>query len=221
MKISTKKLYAFNFIAVAVCVIGTVILLPFTPDTIPAHYNLAGEIDRFGSKYENLIFPALAAAIWIFFLLYAKKQGKVRGVEYEKTVLLASAVTLGFLDAISFYCMIEAMQYDSSAPRANGMGGLKFAGIAVGVLLIVLGNIMPKVRRNSVFGVRTKWSRANDRVWQQSQRFGGRTAILCGFAMMIGGVVIPENGCVLFMAVLLIVWSAASVLASYLYYRKR
>ena len=44
-----------TFVPMAVCVIA----LFFLPDKIPAHYNAAGEVDRWGSKYEMLIFPGL------------------------------------------------------------------------------------------------------------------------------------------------------------------
>ena len=49
-----KKLYALCYGVILLCIVGTAILLIFTPDTIPVHYNFAGEVDRFGSKYENL-----------------------------------------------------------------------------------------------------------------------------------------------------------------------
>lgn len=39
--------------------IGTAAVLPFMPDTVPMHYDLQGNIDRWGSKYENLIFPGI------------------------------------------------------------------------------------------------------------------------------------------------------------------
>ena len=52
-----KKLYALCYGVILLCIVGTAILLIFTPDTIPVHYNFAGEVDRFGSKYENLIWP--------------------------------------------------------------------------------------------------------------------------------------------------------------------
>jgi len=39
---------------------------------------------------------------------------------------------------------------------------------------------MPKAERNSLFGLRTKWSMANDWCWQQSQRLGGYASVLLG-----------------------------------------
>ena len=54
-----KIMWAISFISL----IGTVIVLQFMPDRIPMHYDMAGNIDRWGSKYESLIFPILILAI--------------------------------------------------------------------------------------------------------------------------------------------------------------
>ena len=37
-----KKLYALCYGVILLCIVGTAILLIFTPDTIPVHYNFAG-----------------------------------------------------------------------------------------------------------------------------------------------------------------------------------
>ena len=58
-----KKLYAAMAALVAISVVGTAVLIVFMPDTVPAHYNFAGEIDRWGSKYENFAFPAIAVLL--------------------------------------------------------------------------------------------------------------------------------------------------------------
>ena len=58
-------------------------------------------------------------------------------------------------------------------------------------MFAVLGNIMPKVRRNSAIGVRTKWSVANDSVWQKTQRYGGRVMVAAGLAAIILSLFVP------------------------------
>ena len=58
-----KKLYAVLCAVLLTCVIGTVVFLILSPDRIPAHYNFAGEVDRIGSKYENLLFPGLVVVM--------------------------------------------------------------------------------------------------------------------------------------------------------------
>ena len=75
-----KKLYALCYGVILLCIVGTAILLIFTPDTIPVHYNFAGEVHRFGSKYENLIWPIFTISMGAFFILLAKQQRKKGGL---------------------------------------------------------------------------------------------------------------------------------------------
>lgn len=35
------------------------------PEKVPAHFNGAGEVDRYGNKIELIMLPIIAAAIWI------------------------------------------------------------------------------------------------------------------------------------------------------------
>ncbi|MBQ2795566.1 MAG: DUF1648 domain-containing protein, partial [Oscillospiraceae bacterium] len=80
-----KTLY---FILMFLPLLVTLITLPFLPESIPAHYNLAGEIDRWGSKYESLIFPVFIIGIGFFMLWMAKVSAKQEenGKNNEKIV---------------------------------------------------------------------------------------------------------------------------------------
>ncbi len=214
-----KKLYAICYGVILLCIIGTAILLIFTPDTIPVHYNFAGEVDRFGSKYENLIFPLFAIIMGAFFILLAKLQRKKGLAVNEKILLYTGICTLLFFTALGFYFMLKAIRYDPDATATFSIDVMKFTGIAIGIMLVILGNIMPKARRNAMFGLRTKWSMANDNVWQKSQRFGGITSVLCGLAMIIVSAIIPGVWNLIVTTVIVIVWITLCVIASYQYYK--
>ncbi len=211
-----KKLYAICYGIIILSVVGTAILLMFSPDTVPVHYNFAGEVDRFGSKYENLIFPLFAIIMGAFFILFAKLQRKKGLAANEKILLYGGISTLLFLVALGFYFILKAIRYD---PAAVSIDVTKFTGIAIGILLIVLGNIMPKMRRNAMFGLRTKWSLANDSVWQKSQRFGGIASVLCGLTMIVISAFVSGVWNLLVMTVAIIVWLILCIIASYHYYK--
>lgn len=214
-----KKLYVICYGVILLCIIGTAMILIFTPDTIPAHYNFAGEVDRFGSKYENLIFPLFAIIMGAFFILLAKLQRKKGLAVNEKILLYTGICTLLFFTALGFYFMLKAIRYDPDATATFSIDVMKFTGIAIGIMLVILGNIMPKARRNAMFGLRTKWSMANDNVWQKSQRFGGITSVLCGLVMIIVSAIIPGVWNLIVTTVIVIVWITLCVIASYQYYK--
>ena len=214
-----KKLYSALYAVLLICVIGTVIFLILSPDRIPVHYNFAGEVDRIGSKYENLIWPGFAIGMGVFFLLMARIPRKKGEKTNEKVLMIAGVCTLVFFTLLGFYFMLKALRYDPQAASQVSYDDVnRFVSIGIGALLVVLGNIMPKMRRNAMFGLRTKWSMANDNVWQKSQRFGGIASVIAGFIMIILALFVPGIWNVVMMTIVIVIWLILCIVASHRYY---
>ncbi len=214
-----KKWYSILYAVLLICVVGTVVFLILSPDRIPVHYNFAGEVDRIGSKYENLLWPGFAVGLGLFFLLMARVPGKKGEKTNEKVLMIAGVCTLVFFTLLGFCFMLKALKYDpDAAPKVSYDDVNRFVSIGIGVLLVVLGNIMPKIRRNSLIGIRTKWSMANDSVWRKSQRFSGIAAVIAGFVMIILALFIPGIWNVLMMTVVIAIWVILCLAASRRYY---
>ena len=83
--------------------------------------------------------------------------------------------------------------------------------IALGVMLIAIGNQLPRARPNWWFGIRTPWTLSNDRVWERTHRVGGYLMTAAGAAIMVGAFVTSLAG------PLVIVCIAGSALGSVIY----
>lgn len=214
-----KRLYNALYVILLICVVGTVVFLVLSPDRVPMHYNLAGEVDRIGSKFENLIWPLFVVGIGVFFVLMARRQRKRSEKANEKTLMYAGVCTLAFFTLLGFYFMWKALKYDPGAATEVSSDNVnRILGIGVGGLLVMLGNLMPKMRRNSLFGLRTGWSMANDSVWQKSQRFGGIASVIAGFIMIILALFIPGIWNVILMAATVVILLILCIVASRRYY---
>lgn len=55
-----------------------------------------------------------------------------------------------------------------------------FICILVSVILIILGNYMPKIRKNWIVGIRTPHIVSSDEIWDKTHRFAGFVLIVCG-----------------------------------------
>ena len=76
-----KTMWIVSFMAL----IGTAIMLLFMPDRVPMHYDLAWNVDRWGSKYENLIFPIIIVCVSLFWTLLVRfSEKKTANSENEK-----------------------------------------------------------------------------------------------------------------------------------------
>ncbi len=187
-----KKLYTAFYIVLLACAAGSVVFLLLLPDRVPLHYGFNGEPDRFGSKYENILWPLIAVAAGAFFLLAARRQRKTKDASSEKLLLIIGLGTALFLTALGFYVMYRGLRYDAAAAQKLDANGIyRLENIGIGALLAVFGILMPQARRNAWFGVRTKRSMENDAVWQKSQRFGGAAAVIAGGLLIVSALFVP------------------------------
>jgi uncharacterized membrane protein len=72
--------------------------------------------------------------------------------------------------------------------RAIDMGRAVLCGVCL--FIILFGNLLGKVRRNFYIGVRTPWTLASERVWNDTHRFAARITVaagLLGLALSIAG----------------------------------
>ena len=191
------------------------------PDKVPMHYNAAGEIDRYGSRYENLLFPAVVLGIALLFAVMAGMQRRRKAPSNEKGILLAGIFLLVFLNLLFGYFLLSALAVSGGAIEIPESGFVwRLLGAGLGVLFCLLGNWMPKMRRNALFGLRTVWSLKNDRVWQKSQRLGGISMVVSGAAMVLCSIFLTGAACLIALGAILLLDLMLSVVLSYRVYRQ-
>ena len=181
-----KNRKAVYYILMFLPLVIVLIALPFLPDRIPAHYGADGEVTRWGSKFETLLFPVLTIIFGAVMLVVAQAAGKSEkdGKNNEQVTVIAGIVSLLVFNALTlFFLYTDFNQVEDLGDVRFGINQIFFTLLGAG--MIVMGNIMPKLRMNSVAGLRTKWSMKNEKVWKKCQRFGGISFILGGICMII------------------------------------
>ena len=184
MKIKKVLLISFAVLPLIVSLIALV----FLPEKIPAHYGVNFTVDRYGSKFEVLIFPIIILALSLIFLL----PGLFMKNELNKKFMLNFG--------LAFVLFLNALDYFILFIQANNItdinsGAFKVERILLlifGIFFIFIGNLMPMSRRNSVVGLRTRWSMTNDTVWKKCQIFGGISMIILGAVFMVIAFIYPS-----------------------------
>lgn len=67
----------------------------FLPDTVAAHFGIDGTPDRYGSKYEAFLFPAIILVITLLYFFYRKFQQRSSTDDNDRT-----ARNLDILDTV-------------------------------------------------------------------------------------------------------------------------
>ncbi len=215
----------------ALVAIITAVAIQFMPDEIPAHYNLSGEIDRFGSKYELLIYPAVIFIMNIFFVVIRKDfEKKALNATDEKTsaqcfsnikvISITAVVITLFQTALHISSMIKAYNISRSGVENLEIDSMKITCFLMGIMFVVCGNFLPKTKNNGTIGLRVSWSMYNDTTWNKSNRFAGIALMVSGVVTMISCAFAGGIGIIILMLVYLTVAVIASVVYAHKIYNE-
>lgn len=153
------------------------------PERMPVHWNLAGEPDRFGGRFEGLLLaPLLALGLYLLLLLLPLIDPRRSAYKaFARGYLAIRLALLGFFVAIHATILLVALGYQIDVSFVVPFG--------VGILFCVIGSVMGKLRRNWFVGVRTPWTLSSSIAWDKTNRLGGRLFIASGIAWIFFAIV--------------------------------
>ena len=181
MTTSRANVLSFLFIGVAVAVAAY--LYPALPEQIPTHWNIDGEVDDYTAKpWGVMILPLAAILVFVVMRLIPLISPKgFRTDSFMDVVNVFTVAMVGFMSGVAVLVLLEANGQDV------WINEMIFVG--VGLLFMILGIYMAKVRKNFFIGIRTPWTLASDEVWNRTHRFGGKMFVLTGVFMILNGFV--------------------------------
>lgn len=187
------------------------------PAQVPVHYDIHGVADRFVHKLHFDIF--LQCSIGYFGIIVGaglKKLVKSLGkhetqdnTETSKKIMIYTQAGMAiFFTVMSMYFLL--IMQKRLAPDAAHIWRAGF--LVFSLVFIVTGNLLPKLRKNSVSGVRTSYSMSGDDEWMRAQRFGGRAFILGGIAMLLVSILPMSNSVALIINIVLFVLMVLAII---------
>lgn len=182
-----KRLRMLFYTLMFLPLVLTLVALIIMPDQVPMHYDLSGSVNRWGSKYENLVFPLITVLMGVFFLTMRKFYVGKTGEKEGNVLFGAGSGTLAVFNVMTILFLVKALRL-SSGDVFFTLDISRILYAALGVALLVTGNVLPKLRRNGFAGVRTAWSRESDENWRLSQIAGGTVLAAAGAVLLIGNV---------------------------------
>lgn len=188
----------------------------FLPDEVPVHFNSNNQVDRLGSKYELLILPFVILFLGIIFMLIAnhldkKEKNGSNNYNILITVGICILAIFNILTYVTIYLAFAGLQESATAP----IDVLSLITLLFGFMMIVIGNIIPKAKMNSMLGLRTKWSMSSEDAWKKSQRFGGYAAIISGVLMIVESLIFSEMTTIIVMLCIIVVMAIVDTVYSY------
>jgi uncharacterized membrane protein len=179
---------------------AAVAVWPSAPDAIPVHWNVRGEVDRFGGRFEGLLLlPLITLGIYLL-LRYVPRIDPLRA-NYARFAAVYTAIRWAVLLLMAgIYAMIIAWVLHAPIDLS------RLVPAAVGVLLVFFGSVLGRVKPNWFVGIRTPWTLSSRRSWERTHRLGGWLFVGLGALLLLSGALGLESlGPVLFGALVAVV----------------
>ena len=186
-----------TWIIVALAVILAIVGILIMPDTIPTHFGPSGEPDAWGSKFTVLLYPAILVLVTVLAVPMIKLDPKQDN--YERFSKYYYNFFLGFA---LFFLAMEAANIAIAMGAAINVGSI--ICFVTGVLMFFVGNMMPKIKQNFFFGIKTPWALTDEENWFKTHRLGGKTFAAGGIAIMIAAFIPGESKIWILLAVVLV-----------------
>ena len=174
---------------------------------------LAGVLVGFTSiqgKWINLFFVVMQC-VFVAIIFYDNRNRQQNRKVIGMTIWIIPVITL-------LYNGIARL-VDMGADIENLF--MAFIYYGTGLMFMVIGNYLPKVKQNNTIGIRVIWTLQDEENWNATHRFSGKLWMAAGILCMLCGL-FEENMAALVLFIVSIMAAAIiSILYSYLFYKKK
>ncbi len=180
VKINKKLLLFTSIIILLSSLVGCVFWYQL-PEKMPTHFNLLGQADGYNHKVFAIFgLPALMLLMhWLLLFLMIKDL---------KSSNISSKIQLLIYWIIPFVSCLSMISIYGESLGYSMMSGI-LAQIFMGVLMILIGNYLPKTHRNYIVGIRLPWTLESDKNWRKTHRLAGKIWVLGGLLLFLNSFV--------------------------------
>ena len=154
------------------------------PDRLPTHFGVDGAADGWSGKGFAVFGLPLMMLGFHLVICFATRLDKHNRGHNEKVMNLVGLIfpTMSIVNSVVIYAW--AMELELS------LSSLLFP--LLGLLFILIGNWLPKIKQNPTLGIKIRWTLYNEENWNKTHRFAGFVWVIAGVVFCLMGFV-PEN----------------------------
>ena len=211
MKNSFYKTKGF-WVSVAVCVLPIVLgafLYNKLPDSIAPSFDMNFKPNDYSSKWQTVfMIPSflLLMNVFVWFIIEADpKRAAINGK--------IKSIARWIIPVLSCFVQSAMLLYAID----QNINLVRFLPLLIGLLIILIGNYLPKCKQNYTTGIKLPWTLSSEENWNRTHRLAGKLFIIAGFVMTLSTFL---NISSYIPIAILIIAAAVSTIYSYILYRK-
>ncbi len=214
IKITKKTEFLPISIVIASIILGVYFYFHF-PETVMVHWNFQGVPDGYSGRFTGAFaMPLMLALMYILFLVLPSLDPKRdRYSEFEKTFhILRSAIMVVLLIAFIIMGLLNLGIFIEVGP---------IVAAVIGIFIMIAGNFMGKIKRNSYLGIRTPWTLQSENVWNKTHRFGGWMFVIFGLIIVAAPHLSYQLALTLFLSGVGLIVVGTSIYSYWLYSKEK
>ena len=147
------------------------------PNQIPIHFNIADQADNFQPK-PLVVFglPILLLLVHLFVIFMIGRDPKNRTMN-EK--MIRAIYWLTPIVSLSTSYLIYSKALGSTTNPSV------FVSVLLGLIFVIMGNYMPKLKVNHTVGIRLPWTLQSEDNWHKTHRLAGKLWVLGGLILLL------------------------------------
>lgn len=182
------------------------------PAEVPMHWDLNGEVG-YSAKWQLWIVAGLTPLMAVLFYFLPRFDPKKRNYDkFSGSYIGFQIIMMLFMLTMVGVCIVEAL-------RPGTVNVSMTVCLVVSLLMVYLGNVMPKFRMNWFCGIKTPWTLSSETVWVRTHRVAGRMFFGAGVLGLIGAFIPSDTAKFVMLFVPLMAAAIVPTVLSYLWYR--
>lgn len=193
-------------------------ILPHLPARVPIHYNFTGSPDRFGPRlHAVLMLPAIILGILLLWQVLWRIDPKKRngGESFWPTYRYVGGLVVVLMAVLDVGMLVEDFHHGGAFATLP----VRWEFSAIGLFILLLSNVLPRLRPNWWIGIRTPWTLSNERSWVLTHRLAGHVGVAAGLLMIAMAWTLPIAQIGWAVIIPIALWGLVAVVASYCYAR--
>ena len=147
------------------------------PNQISIHFNAAGQANNFQSKVLAVFgLPVFLLLVHLFVIFVIRCDPKNSAMN-EKMVRVIYWLTP--IVSLSISYLIYSKALDSTTNPSV------FVSVLLGLIFVIMGNYMPKLKVNHTVGIRLPWTLNSEENWHKTHRLAGKLWVLGGLILLL------------------------------------
>lgn len=172
-----KKAIIFTALLCLLPTVAGLLLWNRLPEQIPTHFSFDNTANGWSGKaFVVFGYPALMAGVELLCVLFIDMDPKKQNI--NRKVFLP---VLWIMPVLSCLCM--SISYASALEKKLDVS--LFVLMALGIIMIVLGNFMPKAQQNYTIGIKVPWALNDEENWNRTHRVAGYTFTVGGILVIL------------------------------------